>query len=264
MTDEKPALKLTVLGARGSMPVEGKIFEKFGGATSCFKVQAGEEEIFLDAGSGIFNAKTEQNSHVTILLTHMHLDHIVGLPFFSMLGESGRPIDIYAAERGGLSAKDAVDRLISPPFWPIKIENYPAATKIHALPEKNFFIGDVQIDFIEGTHPSGATIFKLTRQKKSLVYATDFEHINGCEKLINFAANCNLLLYDAQYTDEEYPRYKGYGHSTPEVGLKVAQKAGAKKLLFVHHAPNRTDAELSEMEKKFSVNFAKIGDEIFL
>ena len=149
MIDEKPALKLTVLGARGSMPVEGEKFSKFGGATSCFRIQAGNEEIFLDAGSGIFNAKTETDSHVTILLTHMHLDHIVGLPFFSTLGEMGRPIDIYADKRAGLSPKEAIDRLISPPFWPIKIENYPAATKIHALPDKNFFIGDVQVDFID-------------------------------------------------------------------------------------------------------------------
>lgn len=268
---ENSDFRITVLGARGSVPVEGKNFEIYGGATSCFRVQAGNEEIYLDAGSGIVNAKSEKNSRITILLTHLHLDHIVGLPFFSTLGETGRSIDIYADKRAGLMSKDAVDRLISPPFWPIKIKDYPAKVEIHNLPDKKFFIGDVAVETMEGTHPNGSTIYKLSYRGKSIVYATDFEHIpkEKCEVLTKFAADCDLLLYDAQYTEEEYKRCQGFGHSTASNGLKVAEKAGVSKLMLVHHAPWRTDKELSEMEKEFAWNnknimFAKIGDEIFL
>ena len=267
-------MKITVLGTRGSMPVAGKSFVLYGGATSCYKVQAGDEEIYLDAGSGIVEAMSSPTTRVTILITHMHLDHILGLPFFSTLRESGRPIDIYAGKRSGLLPHEAIDRLISPPFWPCKIENYPAHVNIHTLPElsrgnrTHFNIGAVEVDMMEGNHPGGSTIFRLTYAGKSLVYATDFEHTpEDCAALTDFAKRTNLLLYDAQYTEDEYGRCRGYGHSTPAEGLKVAAAAEVGRLLFVHHAPNRTDEELLNMEREFAgraVSFAKFGEEIFL
>ena len=259
-------LKLTVLGTRGSMPVEGKNFSLYGGATSCYQIQAGNEEIFLDAGSGIVKAAPRPNSRITILLTHMHLDHLIGLPFFVALTQKDRPIEICAAKRDGLTAKEALDRLISNPFWPCKIENYPAKVRFSSPTEK-FFVGDVQINTLEGSHPKGSTIYRLTYNGKSIVYATDFEHNpQACSALIDFAKDCDVLLYDAQYTANEYARYKGYGHSTPEEGIKVAEKAGAKKLVFVHHAPDRTDEALLQLEKIFGqkdkIIFAKVGDEL--
>ena len=260
--------KLIVLGTRGSVPVEGKAFEIYGGATSCYKVQAGNEEIYLDAGSGIVSALPKPTSRITILLTHMHLDHLIGLPFFVALTQKNRPIDIYAAERVGLLPKDAMNRLISNPFWPCKIEDYPAKVSFH-IPPKKFFIGEVEVDTLDGSHPKGSTIYRLTCKGKSLVHATDFEHNpEACKALATFAKDCDLLLYDAQYTAEEYERYKGYGHSTPEEGIKVAAKAGVKKLLFVHHAPLRTDEELTKLEQTFGladrIMFAKAGDEFLL
>lgn len=262
---------LKVLGARGSVPMEGKKFEIYGGATSCFLIRADKEEIYLDAGSGIAIAKPEKDTRITLLLTHMHLDHLIGLPFFIALGEAGRSIDIYAKGRSGLKPKEAIDRLISPPFWPVKIEDYPADAKIKPLPEKkSFLIGEVKIEMLEGTHPGGSTIFRITYQGKSIVYATDFEPTStSCEALVNFAMDCDLLLYDAQYKEEEYEKYKGYGHSTAEAGLKVADMAGAKKILFTHYAPWRNDEELKEIEENISakrndVIFAKIGDVVHL
>ena len=263
-------INLSVLGVRGSMPIEGKAFELYGGATTCFKIQAGNEEIYLDAGSGIVNAKPLPDSRITILLTHMHLDHIVGLPFFSALAQKNRPIDIYAQERSGLNTQAAIDKLISPPFWPLTVGAYPANINFLALPKNSFSIGAVKIDFMEGNHPQGSTIYRLTCAGKSLVCATDFEHTaESCAALADFAKDCDLLLYDAQYLETEYDKYRGYGHSTPTAGLAVADKARAKKILFVHHDPRRDDESLKTMEReavKLNENaaFAKIGEEIFL
>ena len=261
---------LTVLGSRGSVPVDGKNFVRYGGATSCYKILAGDEEIYLDAGSGIVMAEPSPNTRITILLTHMHLDHIIGLPFFVALGHKNRPIEIFARERLSLSPQAALDKLISPPFWPLKIGAYPANVKFHDLPRESFSIGEVAVEMMDGTHPQGSTIFRLTFDGKSLVYATDFEHTpDGCKNLAAFARGCDLLLYDAQYTADEYENFRGFGHSTPNVGISVAKEADAKKILFVHHAPRRTDDELAALENYFftvnkNVMFAKVGDEIFL
>ncbi len=260
--------KITVLGTRGSIPVRGKNFSIHGSATSCYRVQAGNEEIYLDAGSGMANAEPLKTSRITILLTHMHLDHVIGLPFFVALTHKDRPIDIYAHERAELLPKEAINRLIAHPFWPVRIASYPAKVSFHLLPQK-FFIGAVEVDTLEGCHPGGSTIYKLTYQGKSLVYATDFEHNHeACEALTDFAKDCDLLLYDTQYTSEEYKLYKGYGHSTPEEGIKVAEKAAAKKIRFIHHAPWRTDKDFAQMEQIFEqgdkVAFAKIDEEILL
>lgn len=268
--NEKAAFRLTVLGTRGSMPIEGKNYALYGGATSCYKIEAGKEEIYLDAGSGIVNAIPAPDSRITVLLTHMHLDHIIGFPFFVALGQKVRPVDIYAQSRSGLKPQEAIDRLISPPFWPLKLGEYPANVTFHDLPEDKFSLGAVQIEMLEGTHPQGSTIYRLTCSGKSLVYATDFEHTpEGCKVLAQFARGCDLLIYDAQYKEDEYEKYRGYGHSTPQAGLKVAKEAGATKILFVHHSPSRTDEELLQMEREIlagheNAAFAKIGDEILI
>lgn len=262
--------ELNVLGTRGSMPVNGKNFLTYGGATSCYRILAGNEEIYLDAGNGILDARPEPNTRITILLTHMHLDHIIGMPFFVALGQANRRVDIYAKERAGLNVTEALDRLISPPFWPLKVGQYPADVAFHELPAENFSIGAVAVDVMEGSHPLGSTIYKLTYRGKSLVYATDFEHTpESCAALAGFAKDCDLLLYDAQYTAAEYDKYRGFGHSTPQIGFDVGTKANAGKILFVHHDPRRTDEELSAMEREFAgrtdkIMFAKTSDKILL
>ena len=264
-------MRMTVLGARGSVPVEGNSFSVYGGATSCFKVEAGDEEIYLDAGSGIVSAKPSPHSRLTILLTHMHLDHVVGLPFFLALGQPRRPIDIYARSCSGLTPKEALDRLIAPPFWPVTLEQYPSNVKIHVMPDEKISIGDIDVEAIESSHPNNSVVYRLTQCGRALVYATDFEHNNPerVEALIKFADGCDLLLYDAQYTIEEYDRYRGFGHSTAEVGLEIAARAGAKRLMLVHHAPWRTDDRIAEFERRLSerhenISFARIGDVIEL
>ena len=260
-------MKITVLGARGSIPVEGEDVIAFGGATSCILVETETEAILIDAGTGILNASELAEKHISILLTHPHLDHILGLPFFPYLTQKNKRIDFYAKTYQGLHPRELLDRLIGPPYWPCLIEDYPADFKAHdlSLPMQ---IGDVLIEGIDSAHPGGSIIYKLTHQGKSVVYATDYEYgLDTEQKLIRFAWDTDLLLFDAQYTEEELAQKKGYGHSTVEQGLYVLEQCRAKQMRFVHHNPWHDDARIREREAGIghaNVAFAKRGEVIVL
>lgn len=259
-------MKITVLGARGSVPTDGKDAIDFGGATSCVLVETDEQAIFLDAGTGIVKAPDVGGKQISILLTHPHFDHLIGLPFFPYNAENGRRINVYAGKRAGLSAAQQLEKLLSPPLWPCTLSEYPADFHVHDL-SLPLTIGDVTVTGMESQHPGGSTVYRLNCDGKSLVYATDYEHGEEMSALIDFAKDTDLLFYDAQYTPEEYERMRGYGHSTVEAGMKVMRESNARELRFVHHDPRHSDEMLRKMEesvKSDRIAFAKEGEVIIL
>lgn len=266
-------IRVEILGTRGSMPLEGERFSIFGGATSCVRVVAREqgystEEIYLDAGSGIVLAKPLSDSNISVLLSHLHLDHIIGLPFFPALSMRNRKINLFVAPRSSFGGKEALDRIFSPPFWPVSIGDYPADTVVQNISD-SFMIGCVRVDTCELEHPGGSTCCKLTCGDKVIVYACDFEHSDAGERLLaGFAKNADLLIYDGQYTQEEYERCKGFGHSIPEIGIKIGEAANVRKLVFSHHSPEHDDDFILKWEKKLQqendwVSFARVGETIY-
>lgn len=262
--NEGNSIRLTVLGTRGSIPVSGGDTREFGGATSCYLVEAAGHRLLLDAGTGIVNAPAADGPDV-ILLSHAHLDHIQGLPFFPPLSQKGREIHIFAAARGGLTCEEQLGRLFSLPLWPCGLDGYPADVRCRALPER-LSAGPFEIDGMESDHPGGSTVLRLRHGGKTVVYATDFEHgEDALRRLTAFAESADLLMYDGQYTPEEYERFRGFGHSTARMGLRLMRACGAKRLLIIHHDPHRTDAQLRAMEAELGsehVRFAREGDVI--
>ncbi len=268
-------MHIEILGARGSVPVSGEKYMKYGGATSCVRVfcdkdgEHADNEIYLDAGTGIVSALPFPESKVHILMSHMHLDHLIGLPFFSGLFDSTRSVRIYARPRGGLSVKEAAERLFTPPFWPCGLTSFPADVRLKDMPEC-MDIGSLHIETMEITHPGGATAFKITSEDKIFVYASDFEHSKvSLKRLFDWARGADLMLYDGQYTVAEYEKFRGFGHSIPEKGLETAKKAEIKRLMITHHAPGHDDAFLSEWEESLDAgdiifSFAKAGEKIEL
>lgn len=258
-------LFITFLGTRGSVPVSGKEFKIYGGATSCVRVLAGDEEIYLDAGSGIVQARPEADTHITVLFSHLHLDHVQGLPFFPALSVAGRPVALYAKDPEGMTGRETIDRLFSPPLWPCRIWDYPADVFFCPLPDQ-LSIGSVEVTSMPSHHPGGAIIYRLAYRERSLVYATDFEHTGEkLNELVRFSQNADLLIYDGQYTQEEYEMRKGYGHSTAAVGLEIADAAHVKRLLITHHDPRHTDDWFFQMERQDSrITYAKDGEEMVL
>ena len=259
MHEEKSTLSLTVFGCRGSMPAADPRMSLFGGNTSCYMVSAGKETLLIDAGSGIAGAVPAEGP-VHILFTHFHLDHLLGLPVFPPLLEKGREIHLYGRSREGLSPREQIARLISPPLWPAPLERYPAAVFFHEL-EFPLRLGAFEADGMETRHPGGSLVLKVSALGKSFVCATDFVHTEGeAARLEGFSRGTDLLLYDAQYTPEEFAARPSFGHSTAEEGIRIGRACGAKRIVMVHHDPSHTDQMLLERERNLGVHFAREGE----
>ncbi len=266
-TDPKDSLKITILGTRGSVPTEGRDMLEFGGATSCVLFETADQALFLDAGTGIVSSPDIGNKKISILISHPHLDHIVGLPFFPYIMEKGRQIDIYSVKRNGYSTSMQIERVASPPIWPLRLSDYKSDVVCTDI-TCPYWIGDIRIDGMESNHPGGSMIFRLDHKERSIVYATDYEHTDEKnEELIKLAGGTDLLLYDAQYTEEEYENCKEFGHSTVAEGMKVFEACGARMMRFVHHHPRHTDEMLRKMEEPVRtdrVAFGRQGEVICL
>lgn len=286
MTDNGNKLKITILGVRGSIPTAGADMSIYGGETSAVLFETDEDAVFLDAGTGIVNAPDVGDKKISILLSHPHIDHLMGLAFFPYLNQPDRQIDIYARVIDGRGTRQQVDAFMSEPLWPCTIDDFKAKVVCHDLAGSTQIGGGktaggsaakvatkqcddkIRIDMIDSVHPGGGTVYKLTYANKSMVYATDYEHDDRqLPELIDFARDCDLLLYDAQYTNEEYEARRGFGHSTADVGMRVMSECRAQNMRFVHHDPGHDDKMLKAMEQEYksdTVSFARAGEVIVL
>ncbi len=265
-------MHIKLLGVRGTVPVHGPDFARFGGATSCVLVRAGDQNIILDAGTGLQGAAFRRHcpgERFSLLISHGHVDHLMGFPIFSPLFDREMQGDIYLRTRAAGDARAQIEALMSPPLWPIRTGNVAAKLAFHDVPEQ-FSLGNVTVRTMEACHPGGCTIYRLQLGDKSLVYATDHEAdgVDG-QAFRAFADGCDLLLLDAQYTDEDYVRTRGFGHSTMGCAARLAAACGAKQTIFIHHDPTYTDKRLSELEEQLrreypAIRFGRCGEEVFL
>ncbi len=243
------------LGARGSMPVAGAQVAQYGGNTSCVFVSMGEQAIVLDAGSGLLKVTPEllgDRNRVSVLLSHTHIDHIIGLPFANIMFNESLNIDIYGAKRGGKTIQAQIECLLSPPLWPVGFETFKANISCHSV-ESEFWLGQVHVQMLEAYHPGGCVIFRLECDGKSLVYATDNEMDAVMKvKFSKFAKGCNVLICDGQYSQEEYQNKVGYGHTGRDVAVQMALDTQCEQFVLFHHDPGSTDENLQAVQKALS------------
>ncbi|MBQ7534570.1 MAG: MBL fold metallo-hydrolase [Stomatobaculum sp.] len=258
-------MQVRVLGARGSMTISNRKMWEFGGATTAYLMEAEGEVLFIDAGSGIMNVPGDlvPKDRIRLFISHTHLDHIMGMPFFLSDCCMGKILEVYGHTREGETVEQQIAHLFSNPLWPVGLRDYSGITyRFHELErmEKVIEEGPFRITWMESNHPGGCVIYRVDAGGKSVVVATDFEHTDGFEgRLTHFAKNTDLLLYDGQYREADYPKYKGFGHSTEEAGLRIFRNSGAKRLLIIHHAPYETDETLDFREKMLQSQEANTG-----
>jgi phosphoribosyl 1,2-cyclic phosphodiesterase len=248
-------------GVRGSIAAPGVTTARVGGNTSCVEVRAGEHRIVLDAGTGL-RALGEKliatgPTATTILLSHLHWDHIQGLPFFTPIYVSGNWIEVVSGPNGTMPLEAALRRQMCAPFFPVDFEDVSRQVRVREprLGEQ-FAVGDVRVQMARLNHPDPVYGYRLEYGGTSIVYATDTEHFACVDPaLARLASGADVLIYDAQYTPEEYPGKVGWGHSTWEAAVALARHAGVRQLVLYHHDPRRSDDAIDTLEARAQAAF---------
>lgn len=294
MKKEKDDLKVKFWGVRGSYPVANSDYLDFGGNTSCVEIKAGVHRIILDCGTGIIplgdkifeeyitssDSVTERKPvKLTILLSHIHQDHIQGLNFFKPVNILSSQINLYGYSGYNLPLSNTLSELIYGKSFPVKLYDITSEYNINDITESDVIIlkknsqtikkvidvidikpekDEVFISILKSnSHPNfGVMCFKIQYKDKTIVYATDTEcHYGGSKRLELFAKDADLLIHDSQYTTEDYlssvlPK-QGFGHSTFDMAFTTAQNANVKKLAFFHFEPSYNDDKLTSIERIF-------------
>ncbi|HEY4241970.1 MAG TPA: MBL fold metallo-hydrolase [Kofleriaceae bacterium] len=246
-------LSVRFLGVRGSIAAPGGT-TLAGGNTACLEVTAGDTRIILDAGTGLRTLGDERMAkgprHSTILLSHLHWDHVAGLPFFTPVYVPGHRVEIASGPNGVMPLADAVRALFRAPFFPVDFADLGGDVSTRELRVgEPLVIGDITITMARLNHPDPVYGYRLAHGDQSIVYATDTEHFSCVDPTLKrLAAGADILVYDSQYTPEEYPSKVGWGHSTWQAGAELARAAGVPQLVLFHHDPNRNDTQLAELE----------------
>ena len=274
-------MKVTFYGTRGTMPVADPNYTRFGGNTSCILVAFSTGRVaILDAGTGIrklgndlLRSSHEQFGNISIILSHTHWDHIQGFPYFELAYDPRRNFTISICGKGrmGKDLKSIFSTQMQNDFFPVSLEEMGAKFTF-LQPDITTYEhpSGIKLEASKHSHRGDAYGYRIEEGGKTLVYCTDVEHKDGIDpNVVALSKNADLLIHDAQYTPDELKVKRGWGHSSWEQAIEVAERAGVKKLALFHHDPEHNDTFLSNMEiecrKRFADLFlAREGDEITL
>ena len=246
-------------GVRGSIPCPGPGTVRYGGNTSCVEVQCGSRRLVFDAGSGLRMlgnaiAEDEGIADVDLFLSHCHIDHLIGLPFFTPAFAKGSHLHIWASNvksAGGI--KDAVRKLMSFPLFPIEVSAIGGKVEFTDFdagqvlkPRDGIVVRTAPLN-----HPGGATGFRVEFGGHAVAYITDTELSSDIidPALLALAKDASLVIIDTTYTDEELPEHVGWGHSSWQQAVRLAKEANVSKLCLFHHDPEHDDDEMDRIAK---------------
>lgn len=251
-------MRVRFWGVRGSIPVSGKAYERFGGDTSCIEILgSGSRSLIIDAGTGLRglgnHLAASEPGDIHLLLTHFHWDHILGLPFFRPLYDSRFSITIHGPTEPEL-IEEALSVLMRQPHFPVPWERIRARLSFVRVPLSGTDIAGFAITAIPLRHPSPGLGYGLEDESGRFVFLTDneldTEHDPLMEAYVDFAGKADLLVHDAEYTETEYAMRRGWGHSSADRALGLAISAGVKRFALYHHNQDRPDAEVEAMAEQ--------------
>lgn len=244
----------------GSLAAPGPETMRYGGNTSCVEVRAESQLLILDAGTGIRrlgDAVERGVRRVDILLTHLHMDHIQGLGFFDPLFWPDLEVHLWGPSSSTLSLRERLTRYLSPPLFPVRLRDLACNLELHdVLALRSFRIGAIEVRAQLVCHPGPTVGYRIESSGSSMAYLPDHEPALGASEFaqerewmpgIDLAQGVDLLIHDAQFSAEEYPRFVGWGHSSISQALEFATAAGVREFVPFHHDPAHSDAVLDRL-----------------
>ncbi len=258
--------QFTIHGARGTMPVTGRNFTRHGGHTTCFSLNTRQGLIVIDAGTGIISlsdrlVKTKTLPPITLLFTHFHLDHVIGLPLFQPLYRPQTRITLMADPKRPGDWTQSLKTLVSTPYWPVDLMNCPAHIRFKNLPSNRPALNlyGIRVSWCPLRHPQHCLAYRLDISGKSIVIATDYEPGNSRldERFLRFCRGTGTLILDAQYTPREAAVHRGWGHGTWQKATAIAREANAGELILTHHDRYRTDTQINAMVRAARRHFPR-------
>ncbi len=293
-------MKVRFWGVRGSIPVPGRSTNRYGGNTSCVEVRPrGESPIIIDAGTGIRRlgkslleeAFGDGKGTASILISHTHWDHVQGLPFFSPLYRAGNEVNIFARQRD-MHLEAVFSAQHGAPYFPVPLSAIHAGMHFHELTDNaSFEIGHAKVTCTRLNHPWTAIAYRVEVDRASVVYCADTAPFTDVllgqefierppvgsvpppiraeltemrDAVIALCRDADLLIYDTQFTPEEYKVRPHWGHSRPDDAIEIARKAGAKRLCLFHHAPMRSDDQNDQILATYRKVVADANDKLEL
>ena len=245
-------VNVTFFGVRGSTPCPSPANARYGGNTACVVVdRPGDDPVIFDLGTGLRSYGQTLSPDVAFrgsaFVTHLHWDHVQGLPFFSPVLRPGGSLAVYGpSAEPGVSLHDAFAGFMRPPYFPVTVEQLKGDITFHDMSDGSVRIGDATVTAAEVPHVGYTNGYRLEWDGSSVAYVSDHQQPAGgsmevAESVVDLCRDVDLLIHDAQYTTEEFDQKCDWGHCTVEYAVRVAQVAGARRLALFHHDPLHDD-----------------------
>ncbi|MGF1477161.1 MAG: MBL fold metallo-hydrolase [Geminicoccaceae bacterium] len=233
---------------------------RYGGNTSCVEVRCGSKRLIFDLGTGSrelgLQLLKNGSSEAHIFLTHTHLDHINGFPFFKPAYYSANRFELWNGHlrRQGWTLEAVLSTIMQKPLFPVPLNVMHAAIAFHDFDagEELTPFDDIRLRTAKLNHPGGATGYRIDYRGRSFAFVTDTEHVPGKpdRNILALIDGCDVVVYDSTYTDAMFERYEGWGHSTWQEGVRLCNEASAKRLVTFHHDPNHNDVALDDIARQ--------------
>lgn len=258
--DADTPVTLRCWGTRGSIPSPGPATARYGGNTTCMEINVGGRRLIFDAGSGMRPlgqdlVKDGDVLDTPIFLTHFHWDHIQGFPFFVPLYVPGTELRILGPKQNNIDVRSLFAGQMGPIYFPVPFSAVAATLAFDHLNEGTWEGHGIRLETMRVKHPSYVIGYRIEAAGRVICFIPDDE-IDGegydvgegwRERLTEFVSGADLLIHDSMYTDAEYPDRLGWGHSTFEQSVRLAEDGGVRRLLFFHHDPERSDDALDRI-----------------
>lgn len=251
-------MRVTFHGVRGSTPCQSDEIQRYGGNTSCVSIDApGQQPLLFDMGTGLrYFGKQFPGDRLfqgSCLLSHLHWDHVQGLPFFTPLLQEGSSLDVYGpAQTDGRSLDDVVSFTIRPPLFPVTVDELPGDVRFHDTADAEFSIGDFDVMTRLIPHLGPTLGFRIELGGCSIAYLSDHQQpFDGSHTAapgaLELVDGVDLLIHDSQYTQSEFAAKSTWGHCTIDYAVWLACQGNVKQLALFHHDPSRRDDDLDDL-----------------